>query len=258
MKNGYNQTCLNLTATEMIDALHNPWQETEEGYRRRSIRKDVVISWSPFRFVPLDVLELAEKLLYNPVKACEYIVSAFYAYREIGRVERELYIPHIFKNGAFEWPNPVDFDWTDADQLLCGREVFYKEPENLELHIKGKKYEHIKKIDVKTGKETISLRKLGDADRMKDGVKYYVPDVQRIGLLCENLWQNESLSKYVIPLSEISDILRKKKVYVENTNLRKVLRNLRESTRVPSMYLSQERREFEEDRTDFLTWLHWG
>jgi len=257
MKSESNSPYLSLTPTEMVDALHTPWQKTGEGYLSRTLRSNAVISLVPFRFVPLRITEAAERILDNPMRVCEYIVSAFQLYRETSRVEKFLGIPHVFNDGVLEWPDLIYFSWSDIDQVFAGRNLLYQEPKNLEVHAKLEDIEQVTEYDIKTGERKIGLRKPNYLDKMKTEIKYLVPDLESIALLAENQWQSMSLREYVNPLQEIGDVLRIGRMESAIEDMENLLENLKQTKNVPAIHLNGGAKKVGEERVEFKTWLHW-
>lgn len=160
---------------------------------------------SPMRYVPLEVLETAEKHMDNPSKASKYICAAFCLFRKVAA--NHLFVPHVYKNQAFEWPDPVEFSWSDIDSIIGTESLVYVTPKNFKSVTKDENVRAITEINVQSGETTIGLEKIPDYEKALLSLKFKTPNIRSIGLVGTKPWREYSLSCYVnSTFSEIDNL----------------------------------------------------
>ena len=252
-----------MSAKEMMDALYVPWYTDKEGHTTRHYLKEVVMALVPTRFVPLEVLETAEKHLYDPLKAAEYVYDVFYIYRET--VSGLAEAPHVFNNGVLEWPNPADFSWSDMEYVLTGKKVLPPEPQNVEISVREGKYKKTTELDVHTSQMKTTTKELTEIDRLGESMKYSIPDVQLIASTGMQAWQLTSLRWYANYLGWGADFTKagqedKAKKYFED--LPECIQGLKEPKAIPAVYM---KKRFgapftaeKEMKPDFMALMFWN
>jgi len=174
------------------------------------ILKEIVGDRTPrqnlhFRYIPLQVIARAKKHLEktkDSVETAKYILYSFYVYRET--VNRDMFAPHYPYFGAYQWPSPVGFSWGNINAVCAIGESVYGDIPRKEKGIIIQTQENGKIIETSLNPETgTSETKIRDLingkDNLREVLKYKV-DTSKTEAIMSNVWQNESLEKYVCPL----------------------------------------------------------
>jgi hypothetical protein len=197
-----------MTAKELGYLVWGPEKVGKDGHKSRKMGKEAVLTLVPTRYVPLDVLKMAEKYLDDPLRVSNYVHSSFCIYR--GSVSGEFAAPHIFKEKILEWPEPVDFSWSDMEAVLAGGKLLGKQLKGkVEISIREGDYKKVTEIDVRRGEKKEKIEKLSIEDRLGSVMKYKIPDVYSVGLIAQQPWQMTSLRWYANYLAYLRDDLGK-------------------------------------------------
>jgi len=247
-----------MTAKELDALMWGPETLDKNDQSSRKIRNDVVLASIPTRYVPLSVLETAEKYSHDPLKVSDYIHSAFCIYR--GSVCNQLTAPHVFKDKILEWPEPVDFSWSDGEAVLTGGKFVFTGLEGkVEISTEEGDYKRVVEIDAKTNEKKEKIKKLGIGDKLGSTMKFKMPGVHNVGLIAMYPWQISSLRWYANYLGCLRDDLGKGVPVEEKRiqDLSQLMKDLREPVELPVIYLKKGDRKENEYEPNFLAWFNW-
>jgi len=248
-----------MTAKALNNLIWGSEKVGKDGQKSRKMKKEAVLALVPTRYVPLDVLEMAEKYLDDPLRVSNYVHSAFCIYR--GSVSGEFAAPHVFKEKTLEWPEPVDFSWSEMEAVLAGSKFVWTGLEGkVEISSREGDYKKVTEIDVRRGEKKEKIKKLSIGDKLGSTMKYKIPDVYSVGLIAQQPWQITSLRWYANYLSGLRDNLSKG-VPVEEERLQslpKLINDLKKPVELPVIYLKKGAKKEGEYQPDLRAWFGWG
>ena len=178
-----------------------------------------------FRLVPECIVFASQNFLEKGdlEKSLRYLENAFYVYRET--VNKGFFAPHIRAGEAYEWPQPSDFSWEDADKVISLGEYLHGPipSHQKEVIIKSQEKGMLKTVhlDIETGNKKEILREIiTEKDNPEKTIKYHVCDLRNLGFLFQQEWQNQSLNTYANPIYyALEEMLRGEKTQEEAKSL---------------------------------------
>lgn len=162
------------------------------------------------RYAPTSVMRTAVNLLNqydkSPDAVADYLVNAFYLFRAcvIGQ-DSILGTPHIFVDGAYEWPRPAEFGWEDVDKVVAMGRYIHGQFSGVQVISP----EEGIVTEISVGDEGVwekETRGITERERSVDSmgktVNFYVPSLQGVGFVVDSMqWQNTILADFSNPLS---------------------------------------------------------
>lgn len=239
----------------LILSVEDMWERAFGKKKNSGQPLNLVVNNSDFRYIPACIVQTAADFLRETddvEKVLRYIENGFYIFRE--SVCHGTSAPHYKVEGAYEWPTPAHFEWTDIDSVIASGEYIHGPiPENRGVVVSSDLGENLEEItEINFGDKGNSQKTkaiIREKPQWEKKITYKIDYLENVGFVFMQSWQQLSLRAYANPVYHMLKDLLKGKL-PKNEAKKHLQKNLEDLGKTYKMPVGRYKKRFEKANAD--------